>query len=745
MYTDYYSYDIETYLNCFTCRFKRDSDGAEWKFEISEWKDEGFDLFIFISQVNTCGAAMVGYNNVKFDYPVIHLLMEHKGAVNYRRLYQKGQVIIQDGNRGLQWNHVIWDRDRYCPQIDLMMIHHFDNKAKLTSLKLLEFNMRMDDIQELPYSPHAALSRSQADEIMSYNGHDVDATHQFLQHTKPMLGPRYELSKQYGIDFTNFNDTKMGERITIEMLKKNGVHLKKGDKTVRTEVPVCDILFDYIEFTRPEFQDLLEYYRGVMIDPKGLSQSLMNRPVSYRMAMNSNPSSIWVSGDNIKSCWLSDYEKVNGASIDDDHVTLSRYGEFMFKYVKDQKTSINTVIDGFQYDFGSGGIHGSRHNTIVRTGGGRKLRDSDVASYYPNIGIKNRIAPEHIGEAWCEAMDWMYHERLRVGKKTTAGNGYKLALNGSYGKSNDEHSMLCDPQYTMSITINGQLLLCMLAEALTEAVPEFEMVQINTDGLTYTFPNEYESLVDEICQWWEELTKLELEHVDYRMMAIRDVNNYLAVTMPEVKDGKIKPGYVKRIGAYAYTRAEENAATRELPWNKNHGGIVVAKAAEAALVRNENIEMFIRNHVTVDPLDFMFRAKVPRSAKLVGVRDAGWGIKSEVKLSNITRYYVSTKGVELVKIMEPTASQITKWQTTPHWKHKVSGDHKCATKAPSGMWKETSRPTEIPVDRRIGIEAGRKVTECNEMNEEALSLVDVDIAHYVAETRKLVDKLLREE
>ncbi|CAH9015741.1 coil containing protein [Vibrio phage 393E50-1] len=682
MYTDYYSYDIETYLNCFTCRFKRDSDGAEWKFEISEWKDEGFDLFIFISQVNSCGAAMVGYNNVKFDYPVIHLLMEHKGAINYRRLYQKGQVIIQDGNRGLQWNHVIWDRDRYCPQIDLMMIHHFDNKAKLTSLKLLEFNMRMDDIQELPYSPHVALSRSQADEIMSYNGHDVEATHQFLQHTKSMLGPRYELSKQYGIDFTNFNDTKMGERITIEILKKNGVFLKKGDKTVRTQINVGEILFDYIEFTRPEFQEIHNFFKNAVIEP-----------------------------ENIKGFF--------GA--------------------------LNCTVNGFQYDFGAGGIHGSRHNTIVRTGGGRKLRDSDVASYYPNIGIKNKIAPEHIGEAWCDAMDWMYHERLRVGKKTTEGNGYKLALNGSYGKSNDEHSVLCDPQYTMSITINGQLLLCMLAEALTETVPEFEMVQINTDGLTYTFPDEHESLVDEICEWWEALTKLELEHVDYRMMAIRDVNNYLAVTMPEVKEGKIKPGYVKRIGAYAYTRAEESAATRELPWNKNHGGIVVAKAAEAALVRNENIEMFIRNHAKVAPLDFMFRAKVPRSAKLVGVRDRGWGMKSEVTLSNITRYYVSTSGVELVKIMEPTQSQMLKWQTTPHWVHKVSGEHKCAKKAPSGMWKETSRPTEIPADRRIGIEAGRKVTECNKMTEEALSLIDVDIKHYVAETRKLVDKLLTKE
>lgn len=199
-------------------------------------------------------------------------------------------------------------------------------------------------------------------------------------------------------------------------------------------------------------------------------------------------------------------------------------------------------------------------------------------------------------------------------------------------------------------------------------------------------------------------------------------------------------GKIKRIGCYAYTRASENNATRELPWHKNHGAVVVAKAAEAALVHGTNIEQFIRNHD--NPYDFYLRAKVPRSAKLVGVTDHGFNVTTQQSLQNITRYYVSTNGVELVKIMKPTQSQIDNWNTLPHWFHVDSGKHKCAKKAPSGKYVEGPKPSELPPDRRIGIESGWKTTPCNRLTAESRRLEGVDYSYYITETRKIVDALL---
>lgn len=344
-------------------------------------------------------------------------------------------------------------------------------------------------------------------------------------------------------------------------------------------------------------------------------------------------------------------------------------------------------------------------------------------------------------------MDWMYHERLRVGKKTDIGNGFKLALNGSYGKSSDEHSVLYDPQYTMSITINGQLMLCMLAEALMDAIPDFKMVQINTDGLTYTFPPEYREQVMEVHKWWETVTQLELEHVDYRLMAIRDVNNYLAVTKPYKDDeGKLKPGKVKRIGAYAYVRAGEDSSTRELPWHKNNSAVVVAKAAEAALVRNVNIETFIRNHLTVNPWDFFLRTKVNRSSGLFLETPEYWGdqvvnIRSD-EIQRVSRYYISNHGGKLVKVMTPTEKKQKEWLEKPHWRHIKTGETKQGKKAPSGMWVQIDPPSKTRPDTRTGIDSKYWVTLCNTIPNGQPDLTDININYYVSEARKLVDKLI---
>lgn len=680
-YSANYDYDIECYPNFFSIRFTRDTDGGKWCFEISEWMNQGRELNFFLNQLKQSKARMVGYNNLGYDYPMVHTIMDNYGNVNHTMLYAKSRAIFEDRKYD-QFAHSISDWNTHIAQVDLFKIHHFDNKAKMTSLKLLEFNMRMDDIQELPYDPLLPVTREQADHLLSYNDHDVFATGKFREFTANAIAFRDDLSETYGKDFTNHNDTRIGADIVMLELAKHGVSAHKSIQTIRSKIVVNDIILPYIKFESEEFNKVLTFFRGSVMDP----------------------------------------EKIKG---------------FFKNNAESEETSFTSAtINGFTFDFGAGGIHGSVSKEIIIPNDDEELIDSDVASYYPNISIKNKISPAHLGDGWCVAMEFMFNERLRVGKKTAMGGAYKLGLNGGYGKSNDKHSPFFDSQYTMAITINGQLLLCMLAEQLMK-IPGLRMVQVNTDGLTYVCPKFYVQHAMSISTWWEGVTDLELEHVNYSKMCIRDVNSYIAVKTD---------GSVKRIGAYAYLRVEENESTRELPWHKNHGGIVIAKAAEAALVRGENIEQFIRNHVTVDHMDFMFRTKVPRSAELFLETPVKWGddmISTDSrKLANISRYFISNSGGALIKVMAPTEKQCENWLNTPHWRHKKTGAHKCSKKAPSGMWEQIPRPSDVPPDRRIGIEAGKHVTECNRMTEEFKKLPDVNIAYYVERTRKLVDELV---
>tara|TARA_R100000951_G_scaffold115148_3_gene122318 strand:+ start:1572 stop:1742 length:171 start_codon:yes stop_codon:yes gene_type:complete len=55
---------------------------------------------------------------------------------------------------------------------------------------------------------------------------------------------------------------------------------------------------------------------------------------------------------------------------------------------------------------------------------------------------------------FCEIYEEVYNTR-RAAKKSGDGitdAGLKLALNGTYGKSNDKYSYLYDPKFTMSIS-----------------------------------------------------------------------------------------------------------------------------------------------------------------------------------------------------------------------------------------------------------------------------------------------------
>ena len=254
----------------------------------------------------------------------------------------------------------------------------------------------------------------------------------------------------------------------------------------------------------------------------------------------------------------------------------------------------------------------------------------------------------------------------------------KLALNGTYGKSNDKYSVFYDPMFTMKITLNGQLSLLMLADRLLQ-IEGLKLVQLNTDGLTVAMLRETEDQYNEICKQWQKDVGLDLEFVDYSKMYIRDVNNYYAV---------YTKGGVKRKGAYQY----EN-----LGWHQNQSALVVQKAVEAAMVHGQDLREFIENHAKVDIMDCMLRTKVDRSSKLVLEYTKEDGTTYDIEQQRICRYYPSKKGGKLVKIMKPLEG---------------SEDY-----------------------RRLGIDTAWNIKTCNNMDDFD---GDIDFDYYVAEAEKLL-------
>ena len=651
-------YDIETYPNIFTFLAVGRYSGTEWLFEISDRRNDLPALCEFIDQ---CGNQCVrgwGFNSIGFDYPVIHYIYEKRFFnITVEDIYKKAMDII-NGPFNDRFKHLVWESEWLFEQIDLFKVHHFDNVSKSTSLKILEFNMGMNSIEDLPFPVGTILNDAQKDFLIKYNRHDVKATADFGRRSESAIKMRERLTIEFGMNMMNCSDVKIGEKILIHEIEKAGISTtntingkKVKKQTHHTSIKLVDTIFPYVRLEHPEFVRIKEYLEGqVITETKGVFNDLI------------------------------------------------------------------ATVDGLEYKIGTGGLHASVDSQTVVSNETHQLIDVDVASYYPNMGIKNKLYPAHLGPEFCDAYDGVYQMRKKYPKSAPENGAYKLALNGAYGGSNNKYSPFFDTFYTMSITVNGQLLLLMLVEQMLK-IPGLRMIQCNTDGITYLCPREHIEHTRAICKWWEQVTKLELEGVLYSHMFIRDVNSYIAVT---------ESGKVKRIGAYAHVTAEQDISTRELPHHKNWSSRVVALAAEQALVHGKDVREFITNHINM--MDFFLRTKVPRSASLE------WGGET---VSNIVRYYISHGGKDLVKVMPPTGP-VGSYKRA----NKLTDEYYNEVLAEVGdQWDERihTKNRSVHKERRGAVNKGYNVTLCN--NIQQCAVMPINFEWYITETEKLVKPL----
>jgi hypothetical protein len=716
-------YDIETYKSAFTFAVIRADAKFARVFEVSERTNELDRIYACVDHIEATEGRLVGFNNVGFDYPILHEVLTNRRsweaksgkqvAAAVHKLAQKQIDSFKDNGFG----HSIKTDEQIVPQVDLYRIHHFNNKAKATGLKMLEFNMRMDNIEDLPYAVDAELTDAEIDKLKTYNMHDVRCTLAFYLKSLTQIEFRDNLSIKLGRDFTNADDTKIGAEYFQMKLEDSGVKLHKfkdGKKvmmqTKRDKIAIKDCLFKYYKFDRPEFQAVYDWFsKQVITETKGVFSDIeehnLGEVANYAELTvkrkkfkgvpterdtddfkNQHPLG-WIEVEELKATeYLFD---ANGQHVTEYPLDADGSPDLTKKpkKVRVPKKSywgcyriaetLNVLVDGYRIDFGVGGVHASLTEKIVSANKTYMVRDADVSSMYPNIAISNKIYPEHLGEEFCVIYKDMYEQRKSYAKNTAENAMLKLALNGTYGKSNDKYSVFYDPKFTMSITINGQLSLLMLADRLLQ-IPKLKLVQLNTDGLTVAMTRDTEEQYNAICAQWQKDVKLDLEFVDYQNMYIRDVNNYIAV---------YTNGKTKRKGAYQY---------EDLGWHQNQGGLVIPMAAEAVMLHGKDVREFIKEHFEAGNIfDFMLRTKVPRSSKLVlEFEDA-----RVEQQQNICRYYPCKTGGKLIKLMPALED------------------------------------SEDKSDRRLGIDTAWNVKTCNNMQDFA---GDIDFDYYVQEAEKLV-------
>lgn len=611
----FYPYDIESLPDIFTCVIYL-PNGQELIFEVSDRKNQSREFVAFLRSLipykSTGRLFMVGYNSQGYDWPLLNFLLQFE-EFNAIDAYRKSKEIINTpfANR---YRHVIWPNKQVIPQLDLMKVNGYDNVARSTSLKMLEIAMEMDCVVEYETDWDSLLGIDRYPSLVGYNRHDVKATAKFLSYQKSAVNLRLALQEQNpGLELLNLSDIDMGERLVIEDLEERqpgitGTKTRGGKRTTeRSSIFLGSLVLDFIRFETEGFQRIHNHFLTTTItETKGVFDGLTND------------------------------------------------------------------FGGIEWVFGTGGIHAAKPNVSYRATSDRELITIDVSSYYPSTAVEWELAPEHLGQTFVAAYTSLRDRKadFKAKKMKTEETAAKLAANATFGKGGSKFSCLHDPAFMLGITINGQLMLCMLAEQLVK-VPTLELIQANTDGITLIVDKTHMPSVDALVKWWEQLTRLNLDYDYWSMFFQRDVNSYIAVDTD---------GGVKGKGAYEWRTGVDDP--RFGTWHKDQSEKVVRIAAEEYLINGTPLEQTIR--AETNPFRFMKTLKVQRSDKLIlggeiqqyqdtiapNPKDveAGKPTMRSVHVGGVRQqnqgrcYVVNRGGDQLYKIMKPTAKLPHHWR-----------------------------------------------------------------------------------
>jgi len=596
--------DYETLSNCFTGVFENYKTLETKVFVVHDLQNDLGKFISFLNENITNKEWHISYNGLAFDSQITQFILDNRndwldftGCEIANIIYRYAQRTIEKSNKKEFADYPQWKLA--IGQIDIFKMHHWDNPAKRSSLKWIQYSMDWDNILEMPIHHESAITtKEEIDTILEYCINDVKSTKEIYNRSKSQIALRKELTKTYGINLFSASEPRISKELFGYYLSEKLNIPKKELRNMRTHrdiIKIKDIILPYIKFTSTEFSTLLQRFNALEIYAHSLKGS-------FRYSIN----------------------------------------------YKDVKT-----------DFGLGGVHGARKKGVYESNEDMIIMSSDVTSFYPNLAIRNRWSPGHFPvDAFCDQYEWFFEERKKIPKNNPMNYVYKIILNSTFGLSNDENSFFYDPELCMKITINGQLTLMMLYEQIMERIPGAISLLHNTDGVETIIPRKYYDEYMLICKEWEETTNLSLEHDQYQKLVLGDVNNYIGVNnFKEVNITKWReikqsdPHYIFKVEndkfSYAAVKLKGRFDFHNLQLHKNKSKLVIPKAIHQYFVHNILPEEYLEQNKNI--LDYCIGFKSNGDWKCVA-RSIKQGAFVQDDLQRTNRYYISKSGVKIIKL-----------------------------------------------------------------------------------------------
>ena len=404
------TYDIEVFPNVFHCCCKNTETGQLYKFELSERKRDLISLVYFFMEKNVI---FCGYNNKHYDDVIINYIIYHYGILIHKSveqvcesLYNLSNAVIkattmEEINKFKKWKYA-----RYFYSMDLLTMQ-FSSKLRV-GLKSMQVTMHYKNVQEYDGDFGAYLPTCEIDKMIAYNINDVESTEELLNRLKKDVELRLFIQDEYGIDALSMDSVKFGETILAKKYcEATGISMNelKEMRSPMDYIPLKDVIFPFIKYKNPIFQDVLEDMKGQIVyskERKGYEKKFVLSNVVYSVGVGGihsiNKPMIFRPGPD---------EYVGHYDV------ASMYPSLLIKHKLTPRHLGESFLKVYEQLY---------HERIEAKHSGQKLK---------NLALK-------------------------------------LTLNSVTGKMQQEESWMYDPFNVFKIRINGQLILLMLVDRLLE-------------------------------------------------------------------------------------------------------------------------------------------------------------------------------------------------------------------------------------------------------------------------------------
>ena len=394
-------YDIESFPNLFTCSILNSENNKLITYEISEDKN---DLGKIVALFQLKEFYFCGFNNKSYDDVLINYLIIRFDDLRYKPIFEITWLIKSMSDKIIKEPVANWVDYKHAylfNSFDLMTMS-FSAKNRV-GLKELEVTMGFPNVMEYEGDFSKNVPKELKDKVIEYNQNDVLATGELLNLKKNDIELRLKLNEKYKINVLSKDNVNMG----MEILKKE--YLEKTNKTwddikdLKTPcqlVSFKNIIFDFIQYTTPTLQKLLEKLKKVSIDPN-----------------NKDFREVFEIGGVVHNISLGGLHSINNAEI-----IIPNEDELLLDYDVDSYYPSCLIVNNLY----------PKHLGIEFVGIYKSIRDERVEA--------------------------------KKNKNSFLADAFKYAINGLSGNLQSQYSWTYDPELVVKLRINCQLMILMLIE-----------------------------------------------------------------------------------------------------------------------------------------------------------------------------------------------------------------------------------------------------------------------------------------